>query len=323
MQLLNCGNQWNRRFQYRAKTQCNCSFGAYFEREADSPKLLKAITTQRMEFLEGVDVLAKQDTVWNSWERWNHRAFAARVKAPASQAGALKQRKSVEKWSEPLFRDVQGLTRTYSGRILPTMMSMDRKPKHLDPAYQTALIICAMLNLAMLFIEGSAGLWIGSAALLADAGDFLEDAIVLGLAFVAIGWSVRARGAAGLVQGFAMAGVGIAAIVQIVHRILKGGAPSPALIGGVAALALTVNAYCAYRLIRFRGGDASMRAIWLSTRNDAMLNVLTFVAAAFIAITGSGWPDIIAGAIIATVNLMGSIEVISSATGEMRKTDSD
>jgi hypothetical protein len=75
MQLLNCGNQWNRRFQYRAKTQCNCSFGAYFEREADSPKLLKAITTQRMEFLEGVDVLAKQDTVWNSWERWNHRAF--------------------------------------------------------------------------------------------------------------------------------------------------------------------------------------------------------------------------------------------------------
>jgi len=31
-----------------------------FEREADSPKLLKTITTQRMESLEGVDVLAKQ-----------------------------------------------------------------------------------------------------------------------------------------------------------------------------------------------------------------------------------------------------------------------
>ncbi len=103
MQLLNCGNQWNRRFQYRAKTQCNCSFGAYFEREADSPKLLKAITTQRMEFLEGVDVLAKQDTVWNSWERWNHRAFAAKVKAPASQAGALKQRKSVKSGVNPCF----------------------------------------------------------------------------------------------------------------------------------------------------------------------------------------------------------------------------
>jgi Co/Zn/Cd efflux system component len=41
----------------------------------------------------------------------------------------------------------------------------------------------------------------------------------------------------------------------------------------------------------------------------------------FIVITGSDWPDIIAGAIIATVNLAGSIEVISAATGEMRKTD--
>jgi Co/Zn/Cd efflux system component len=75
------------------------------------------------------------------------------------------------------------------------------------------------------------------------------------------------------------------------------------------------------RIIRFRGGDASMRAIWLSTRNDAMLSVLTVVAAVFIAITGSGWPDIIAGAIIATVNLAGAIEVISAATGEMRRTD--
>jgi Co/Zn/Cd efflux system component len=202
-------------------------------------------------------------------------------------------------------------------------MSTDKKPKHLDPAYQTALIICAMLNLAMLFIEGSAGLWIGSAALFADAGDFLEDAAVLGLALVAIGWSARARAAAGLLQGFAMAGVGAGAIVQIVLRVREGGAPSPMLMGSVAALALTVNGYCAYRLIRFRGGDASMRAIWLSTRNDAMLNVLTVVAAVFIAITRSGWPDIIAGAIIATVNLFGAIEVISAATGEMRKTDSN
>jgi Co/Zn/Cd efflux system component len=66
-----------------------------------------------------------------------------------------------------------------------------------------------------------------------------------------------------------------------------------------------------------------MRAIWLSTQNDAMLNVLTVVAAVFIAIARSGWPDIIAGAIIATVNLLGSIEVISAAAGEMSKTDSN
>jgi Co/Zn/Cd efflux system component len=169
----------------------------------------------------------------------------------------------------------------------------------------------------MFFIEGGLGLWIGSAALLADAGDFLEDAIVLGLALIAIGWSVRARGTAGLVQGLAMAGVGVGAIAQIVRRILEGGAPPPAPMGSVALLALAVNGFCAYRLIRFRRGDASMRAIWLSTRNDAMLNILTILAAGFIAITGSGSPDIIAGAIIASVNLWSSIGVIRAATAEI------
>ena len=164
------------------------------------------------------------------------------------------------------------------------------------------------------------GVWIGSAALVGDAGDFLEDAAVLTFAFVAIGWSAHARTTAGVVQGLAMAGVGVGAIVQIVLRILRGGAPSPSLMGSVAALALIVNGYCAYRLIRFRSGDASMRAIWLSTRNDAMLNVLTVIAAVFIVITETGWPDIIAGAIIATVNLWGAFGIMSAATGEIRKT---
>lgn len=198
---------------------------------------------------------------------------------------------------------------------------MDKRPKHLDPAYRTSLLISALLNLAMLFIEGGVGLWIGSSALLADAVDFLEDASVFGFALFAIAWSVRARAAAGLVQGLAMAGVGLAAVIQIMRRILQGGAPSPASMGGVAVLAFLVNVYCAYRLIYFRGGDASMRAIWLSTRNDAILNVLTVVAAGLIALTRSGWPDIIGGAIIASVNLWASIEVIRAASGELRALD--
>jgi Co/Zn/Cd efflux system component len=201
-------------------------------------------------------------------------------------------------------------------------MSMDPKPKHLDPAYRSALVICALLNLGMLFLEGGVGLWIGSAALLADAVDFLEDAAVLALAVIALKWSGRARATAGLAQGFAMAGVGIGAVTQIVWRLLEGGAPSPGSMGAVAALALAVNVYCAFRLIRFSGGDSSMRAIWLSSRNDAVLNIMTVAAAAIISLTRSAWPDIIAGAIIAGVNLWASVGVIRTATKERQMPDS-
>jgi len=173
---------------------------------------------------------------------------------------------------------LDSLVKSVQGKIALIMMAIDTKPKHLNPAYRTALITCALLNLVMLFMEGGVGLWIGSAALLADAVDFLEDAAVLTLALVALRWSVRARATAGLIQGFAMAGVGLGAVIQIVRRFLEGGAPSPTPMGAMAVLALVVNVYCAYRLIRFRIGDASMRAIWLSSRNDAMLNVLTVIA---------------------------------------------
>lgn len=116
------------------------------------------------------------------------------------------------------------------------MMNMGKKPKHLDPAYETALIVCAMLNLVICSSKEAAACGSVQPPFLADAGDFLENATVLGLAFVAIGWSARARSTAGLVQGFAMTGIGIGSIVQIALRILEGGAPSPRLMSSVERL---------------------------------------------------------------------------------------
>jgi hypothetical protein len=37
------------------------------------------------------------------------------------------------------------------------MKSVEKRPNHLNPSYHRALITCAVLNLAMLFIEGGAG----------------------------------------------------------------------------------------------------------------------------------------------------------------------
>lgn len=196
-------------------------------------------------------------------------------------------------------------------------MTADPAP-HLSPAYLQALVLSAALNLAMFAVEGGVGLGVGSAALLADAVDFLEDAAIYGLAVAAIGWSPRARGWAAVVQAFGMAAVGFAAVAQIVRRLMEGGAPPSAAIGVTAALALLVNVFCAWRLVRFPTGDASMRSIWLSTRNDAVLNALTIGAAGVIAFTGRAWPDLVAGALIAAINLWAAGEVMIKALAEVR-----
>lgn len=156
---------------------------------------------------------------------------------------------------------------------------------YLNPAYRTALLTCAPLNLAMLFIEGGVSLQTGSAALLADAADFLEDAAVLGVALVPLNWTARKRAGcrfhAGRGDGLRRACSGWPN-----HSPPARGRRSVRVFDNrVAILALLVNGYCAYHLVRLRTGDASMRAIWLSARSDALLNLLTVAAAGLIAIT--------------------------------------
>lgn len=191
-------------------------------------------------------------------------------------------------------------------------------PLHRDPRYRSVLIQAAGLNAVMFFAEGGVGLWIGSAALIADAADFLEDTGIYLIGVLAIGWSLRNRARAGFVMGLLMFAVGVVALVQVFVRLYLGGVPSSLGMAITAAAALAVNMTVAVRLLPFREGDSSMRSIWLSTRNDAILNGLTIVAAVLVAAQASAWPDIVAGLIIAGVNLWAAWEILGAASREMR-----
>jgi Co/Zn/Cd efflux system component len=190
-------------------------------------------------------------------------------------------------------------------------------PLHRDPAYRRVLGQAALLNAAMFAVEGFVGLWIGSAALIADAVDFLEDTGMYTLGVLAVGWTLKNRARAGFTMGLLMLGVGLVALVQVFVRLWYGGVPSSMGMAAVAALALAVNMTVATRLGPFRSGDSSMRSIWLSTRNDAILNGLTIVAAVLVATQAAAWPDIVAGLIIAAVNLWSAREILLSARREL------
>lgn len=189
---------------------------------------------------------------------------------------------------------------------------------HLEPGYRAALIASAVLNTIMFGVEGGVGLTIGSAALLADAVDFLEDAGIYSLAVIALSWRPRSRAHAGSIMGLAMLGVGLVAVWQIVERVMHGGAPASAAMALTAAAALAVNVFCASRLARWKHGDASMRSIWLSTRNDAILNAVTIAAAGLVALTATGWPDIGAGVLIAAINIWAAFEIMGQARKELK-----
>lgn len=68
-----------------------------------------------------------------------------------------------------------------------------------DRALRRTVLIVALLNLGYFGIEFTAALRINSVSLFADSVDFLEDASVNILIFVAIGWTALRRARVGMV----------------------------------------------------------------------------------------------------------------------------
>jgi Co/Zn/Cd efflux system component len=66
----------------------------------------------------------------------------------------------------------------------------------------------------------------------------------------------------------------------------------------------------ALKLWQHRGDDINMRLAWLCSRNDVIANVGVLVAALAVRVTGSPWPDIAIGFLIAAFFGQSAIAVI-------------
>jgi Co/Zn/Cd efflux system component len=88
--------------------------------------------------------------------------------------------------------------------------------------------------------------------------------------------------------------------------------------GAVGITALIANGTSFALLWAHRQGDANMRSAWICTRNDVLGNLAVLLAALGVFGTGTGWPDIIVAATMATLALQGSASVARHALAELR-----
>ena len=82
-------------------------------------------------------------------------------------------------------------------------------------------------------------------------------------------------------------------------------------------MALMANLVSVFLLLNFRDGDANVRSVWLCSRNDAIGNVAVLIAAGFVWWTQTGWPDLIVAAIMASLFLWSSVQIIRQARQEV------
>ena len=193
----------------------------------------------------------------------------------------------------------------------------EQQVAHRDPAYRRALWIVVILNVGYGIIEMVGGFIAGSQALKADALDFVGDGLITFLGLLAIGWSLAWRAGAALIQGVFLGAMGLGVLGTTLWRVFMQTTPDAGLMGVFGLLALVVNVVAVLPLLRFRKGDANMRAVWMFSRNDAIGNVAVVTAAGLVAALSSPLPDLLVAFGIAGLFLHSSISIIRDAWADL------
>jgi len=185
-------------------------------------------------------------------------------------------------------------------------------------AYRRVLWAALVINVGMFAVEIAAGLAAGSASLQADALDFFGDAANYAVSLFVVGLALRYRAMAAFAKGATMAAFGLWVLGIAAWHAIHGTLPHAFTMGAVGFTALAANAASFGLLWAYRGGDANMRSAWICTRNDVLGNLAVLLAALVVFDTGTGWPDFIVAAIMASLGLQGAWIVLRQSLAELR-----
>lgn len=187
----------------------------------------------------------------------------------------------------------------------------------MSKAYRRVLWAVIAINASMFVIEMTAGQMAGSQALKADALDFLGDTATYSISLFVIGMPLLWRARAALVKGVSLGLMGIWVFGSTVHSVLILGVPQAEVMGAIGILAFAANVASVLLLMKYRDGDANVRSVWLCSRNDAIGNLAVVLAASGVWATASAWPDLIVAAILASLFLWSSVQIIRQAVREL------
>jgi cobalt-zinc-cadmium efflux system protein len=183
----------------------------------------------------------------------------------------------------------------------------DRGPIRVNPAFALGVA----LNVTFVLIEAAAGFWIGSLALLADAGHNLSDVLGLLLAWGA-SYLSRRRPRGRQTYGLGRTSI-LAALANGLLLLIAVGAISwealwrlrdPAPVSAqtvivVAGIGAVINTLTAVLFFSSRQHDLNVRGAFLHMAADAAVSIGVVIGAVAMIQTGWAWIDPLLGLIIA------------------------
>lgn len=168
-----------------------------------------------------------------------------------------------------------------------------------------------LINAGMFLAELGVGWLAQSTGLIADAMDMFADAAVYGVALFAVGRGVTRQLQAARMAGLLQMVLAVAVLLDVLRRFVWGSEPESGLMMVMSALALLANVTCLMLISRHRDGGAHMKASWIFSANDVIINVGVILAGGLVALTGSAYPDLIIGTVVALIVLNGARRILA------------
>ena len=191
--------------------------------------------------------------------------------------------------------------------------SVDVKPglAGMEAREATTLRLLLAINATMFGVELFAGWVAQSAGLMADSLDMLADAAVYGVSLYAVGRQVALQVRAAHLAGYLQLILATGMLVEVGRRFVFGSEPESLLMMAISMLALLANVACLWLIARHREGGAHMKASWIFSANDVLINAGVILAGALVAWTGSNGPDLVIGTVIGLIVLNGARRILA------------
>jgi Co/Zn/Cd efflux system component len=173
--------------------------------------------------------------------------------------------------------------------------------------------LVAALNLAYFAVEFTFAEIYHSLALLSDSLDFLEDASINLLIFMAFTWSLVARRRLSYLLALILLIPGILFIIEAISKFNQPEVPNGTGMSLIGFGALVVNSFCAFILTKHKHEEGGLaKAAYLSARNDAFANILIIIGGLITLVWVSQIPDLIIGVLIFAMNFDAARQVLRS-----------
>lgn len=211
---------------------------------------------------------------------------------------------------EQITTKLEGLG--FGAKLDETRISSENIPDGPDPVKQAKVLkLLLAINALLFFIEFISGIIAASTGLIADSLDMFADAAVYGIALYAVGkvarYQVRAAHFAGWIQLL----LAVIVIVDVIRRFMFGSEPESTLMIVIGLLALVANVICLYLISGHKEDGAHMKASWIFSANDVVVNMGVIFAGVLVALTGSAYPDLIIGILVSLFVLNGARKILA------------